>query len=70
MSQPTDRTNHTLVSLLAFEERWAVIGFVGFRARADGEPRAIGSSIWSDIACVDVVVFNEVSREAGLAEVG
>ncbi len=69
LSQPTNQTNHTLVFLLAFEERWAVIGFVGFRACIDGWPQATWSSIGSDIARVDVVVFNEVSCEAGLTEV-
>ena len=69
MSQPTDRTDHTLVSLLAFKKRWAVIGFIGFRARIDGEPQAIGSSIGSDIPRMVIVVFDEVSRKAGLTEV-
>jgi hypothetical protein len=57
-----------LVSLLAFEECRAVIGLIGFRARIDGEPRTIGSGIGSDIPRVDVVVFDKVSREAGLTE--
>jgi hypothetical protein len=33
--QPPDRAYHTLVSLLAFEECGAVVGFVGFRAGVD-----------------------------------
>ena len=68
MSQPTDRTNHTLVSLLAFKECGAVIGLIGFRARINGKPRTIGSGIGIDILRVDVVVFDKVSREAGLTE--
>jgi hypothetical protein len=67
-SQPTDRTNHTLVSLLASEECGAVIGLIGFRACINGEPRMIGSGIGIDILRVDVVVFDKVSREAGLTE--
>jgi hypothetical protein len=57
-----------LVSLLAFEECRAVIGLIRFRARIDGEPRKIGSGIGSDIPRVNVVVFDKVSREAGLTE--
>ena len=68
LSQPTDRTDHTLVSLLAFEECRAVIGLIRFRARIDGEPRTIGSGIGSNIPRVDVVVFDKVSREAVLTE--
>jgi hypothetical protein len=68
LSQPTDRTDHTLVSLLAFEECRAVIGLIRFWARIDGEPQTIGSGIGSDIPHVDVVVFDKVSREAGLTE--
>ena len=68
LSQPTDRTNHTLVLLLAFEECKAVIGLIRFRARIDGEPQSIGSGIGSDIPPMDVVVFDKVSREAGLPE--
>ena len=68
LSQPTDQTDHTLVSLLALEECRALIGLIRFRARIDGEPRTIGSTIGSDIARVDVVVFDKVSREAGLTE--
>jgi hypothetical protein len=70
LSQPTNRADHTLVSLLAFEKRWAVIGFIRFRAHISGEPRAIGSGTRSDIPpCMDIVVFDEVSREASLTEV-
>ena len=69
LSQPTNRIDHTLVSLLAFKKCWAVIGFIRFRARIDGEPRVIGSGIRSDIPRMDVVVINEVSRKAGLTEV-
>ncbi len=68
LSQPTNRTNHTLVSLLAFEECRAVIDLIRFRARIDGEPRTIGIGIGSDIPRMDVVVFDKVSREAGLTE--
>jgi hypothetical protein len=68
LSQPTNRTNHTLVSLLAFEECGADIGLIGFRARVDGETRTIGSGVGSDIPRVDVVVFDEVSCETGLTE--
>ena len=57
-----------MVSLLAFEECRAVIGLIRFRARIDGEPRTIGSGIGSNIPRVDVVVFDKVSREAGLTE--
>ena len=59
LSQPTDQTNHTLVSLLAFEECKAVIGLIR---------RTIGSGIGSDIPRVDVDVFDKVSRKAGLTE--
>ena len=68
LSQPTDQTNHTLVSLPAFKEFRAVIGLIRFRARINGEPRTIGSGIGSDILRTDVVVFDKVSREAGLTE--
>jgi hypothetical protein len=68
LSQPTNWTNHTLVSLLAFEECRAVIGLIGFRARIDGEPRTIGSGTGSDIPRMDVVIFDKVSREVGLTE--
>jgi hypothetical protein len=68
LSQPTNQTDHTLVSLIAFEECRAVIGLIRFRARINGEPRTIGSGIGSNILRMDVVVFNKVSREAGLTE--
>ena len=68
LSQPTNRTNHTLVSLLAFEECRAVIGLIRFRARIDGEPQTIGSGIESDIPRMDVVIFDKVSLEVGLTE--
>ena len=68
LSQPTNQTDHTLVSLLAFEECRAVIGLIRFRARIDGEHQTIGSGIGSDISHMDVVVFDKVSREAGLTE--
>ena len=68
LSQPIDQTNHTLVSLLAFEECRTVIGLIQFRARIDGEPRTIGSGIGSDFLRMDVVVFDKVSHEAGLTE--
>ena len=68
MSQPTNQTDHTLVSLLAFKKRRAVISFIRFRAHIDGEPRTIGSDIGSDIPRKDVVIFNKVSRKAGLTE--
>jgi hypothetical protein len=58
-----------LVSLLASKECGAVVGFVGFRAGVDGSARAIGSGIRSDVARVNVIVFNKVHREAGLSEV-
>ena len=69
LSQPTNQTNHALVSLLAFEKCWAVIDFIRFRACMDGEPRVIGSSIGGDIPRMDVVVFNKVSCKASLTEV-
>jgi len=55
LSQPTDRTDHTLVSLLALEECRALIGLIRFRARIDGEPRMIGSTIGSDIVRVELL---------------
>ena len=57
-----------MVSLLAFKECRAVIGLIQFRARIDGESQTIGSGIGSDIPRMDIVVFDKVSREAGLTE--
>jgi hypothetical protein len=54
---------------LAFDEGGAVIGFVGFGTCVNREARAVGSGVGGDVACVDVVVFDEVHRETSLAEV-
>jgi hypothetical protein len=69
LCQPANGAKNTLVVALVFNEGGAVIGFVGFRTCVDREARAVGSGIGGDVACVNVVVFNEVRRETSLAEV-
>ncbi len=68
--EQANRSNrpHFGIFFLVFEECRAVIGLIRFRACIDGEPQTIGSGIGSDIPRMDVVVFDKVSREAGLTE--
>ncbi len=69
LCQPANGANNTLVSALAFDEGGAVIGFAGFGTCIDREARAVGSGVGGDVACVDVVVVNEVRHKTSLAEV-
>ncbi len=69
LCQPANGANNTLVSVLAFNEGRAVVGFVRFGTCVDREARALGSGVGGDVACVDIVVFNKVRRKTSLAEV-
>ena len=68
LSEPANRADHTLVALLAFNECWAVVRFVGFRAGVDGEAGAVGSSVRCDLALMNGIIFDEVCRKTGLTE--
>ena len=69
LCQPANGANNILVLALAFNEGGAVTGFVGFETCIDREARAVGSGVGGDVACVDVVVVNEVRHKTSLAEV-
>ena len=69
MSKPPNGTNNALIFPFLFKEGWICVVLVRFWARINGKPRPIWSSIWRDVAEMDVVFFNKVRCEASLTEV-
>jgi hypothetical protein len=50
LSQPPNQTNNTLITLLAFNEGWAVIIFDGIGNGVNQEAGVLQSGIWGDVS--------------------
>jgi hypothetical protein len=68
LRKPTKRANNALIFLFALNESRAIVKLIRFRDGVYQKAGAIQRSIGSNVASMNIVVFNEMSSKPGLAE--